>query len=110
MLFVRTYLHKEQVELDGVVAIHILVREKELLSESQHGGLLDALLPETLVWVQPVHYTGGGEGRGRGGMGAIIKPSHSRHCTRAGGEGSGEGRQQLESLQKILKFLEKPLK
>ena len=50
-----TYLHKEKIELDRVVAIHILVREKELLSESQHGRLFDPLLSETLVWVQPVH-------------------------------------------------------
>ena len=48
-------LHVEEVELDGVVAVHVLVREEELLSECENGSLSDALLPEALVWVQPVH-------------------------------------------------------
>ncbi len=52
-------LHEEQIELDGVITIHILVREKELLPESQHGGLLDPLLPQALVRVQPVHCSAG---------------------------------------------------
>ena len=53
---VKLYLDKEQVELDGVIAVNVLVREEEFLPESQHGGLFNALLSETLVRVQPVHW------------------------------------------------------
>ncbi len=56
MLVLKTHLPKEQIELDGVIMIHILVREKELLPESQYGGLLiNPLLHQALARVQPVH-------------------------------------------------------
>ena len=57
-----TYQHKEEVELDGVIAVHVLVREEELLPESEQRSLLYALLSQALVRVQPVHWGSGWKG------------------------------------------------
>ena len=45
----------EQVQLDGVITVNVLIREKELLSESEHNGLLYALFTQRLLSVEPVH-------------------------------------------------------
>lgn len=48
-------LDVKQVQLYWVVAVNILIREKELLSKSEDNGLLNALLSEGLLSVEPVH-------------------------------------------------------
>ena len=45
----------EKVELDRIIAINVLIREEELLSKSEDNRLLNALLSERLLSVQPVH-------------------------------------------------------
>ena len=49
-------LHKEQVELDWVISVHILIREEKLLPQCEDGSLLNPLFPQRLVRVQPVHW------------------------------------------------------
>ena len=60
------YLDVEKVQLDWIVSIDILVGEEELLPQSEDGSLRDALLSQTLVRIQPVHW-GRRERRGRRG-------------------------------------------
>ena len=62
-IHLTSHLNEEEVELHWVIPVHILIREEELLAESEHGGLLNALLPQTLVRVQPVHCQGWEEER-----------------------------------------------
>ena len=45
------HLYKEQVELHRVVTVHILVREKEFLTEGEDSCLLNTLFPQRLVRV-----------------------------------------------------------
>jgi len=52
-----TNLDVEQVELDGVVAINVLIREEELFLEENHLVLVDALLAEGLLGVEPCGLT-----------------------------------------------------
>ena len=50
-----TRLNVEKVELDWVVTINVLIREEKFLSKSEHDCLLNALLTQGLLSVQPVH-------------------------------------------------------
>ena len=55
LTFVPHYLYKQEVELDGIILVNVLVREEELLSECDHGGLLNTLFPQRFIRVQPIH-------------------------------------------------------
>jgi len=50
------YLNVQQVELDGISAVNVLIREEELLLQHNDFVLLNTLLTEGLVRVQPNGY------------------------------------------------------
>lgn len=52
-------LYIEKVELNWIIPVHILIRKEKLLPECEYGRLLNTLLPQRLVRVQPVYWREG---------------------------------------------------